>query len=225
MNDVLTVRRRRLLRAMGIDVFVRRSAADDPTAAQPAVEPVAVAAPAGPVPTSVPARRAESIAGKPAPTASAGKPAPTPSAGKPAPTASAGEPAPTAAVEWDLVALTGKAGVVVGTVASTEERRLAHGIYVALGGGGAEPTQARFVWPPEGLADRDPRAAATALAAFLRGQVERAGATCLVLLGEALAGLDVSVAVPVVRGPAARALIGDAQAKRSLWRRIATARR
>ena len=131
----------------------------------------------------------------------------------------------TTAAEWDVLALSGSGGVVAGGCASPEERRIAQGVFVALGASGREPATARFRWPPDGLADRDARSAATALAAFLRGQVERADAGCLVLLGDELAAVDVAVAVPVVRAPAARVLIGDADAKRRLWRQIATLRK
>ena len=189
---------------MGIDVFVRRSALQDaPAPEENASLALAEPAPSAQSPTASKVPRADPAARIDSPSA--------PSA--------ASQPA----VEWDLVALTGGAGVVAGSFGTPEERRLANGIYVALGGGGGEPVQARFRWPPEGLGDRDARAAATALGAFLRGQVERAGAACLVLLGEELARLEVTVAVPIVRAPAARALIGDAHGKRSLWRRIATA--
>ena len=201
MTSILAAgRRRRLLHAMGIDVFVRRGPKAVPAE-------TALAAPSSPEPRAAtkPMRRSEPSVH------------PAPAIAAPPPTAAA-----VAGPEWDLLALGGVAGVVVGRFESPEERRLANGIYVALGDLDREPVQARFQWPPDGLGERDAREAVTALTSFLRGQVERNRAGCLVLLGEDLAALDVAAAVPIVRGPAARALIGDANGKRALWRQIAT---
>jgi hypothetical protein len=141
---------------------------------------------------------------------------------------SAGSEGVTPAAQIDLVALAGSGGVVVGRFGSPEERRLAHGVYLAVAGAPDEPVTARFQWPPPAALPTGPTSGATACRAFLEGQVDRARAACLVLLGDPEAdGLPdpERVSVPVVRGPSASALRSDPALKRQLWHAIATTKR
>jgi hypothetical protein len=124
----------------------------------------------------------------------------------------------------EFVSLSGPAAVIVGVLSTADERRIAQGIYLALAGPGADPSTARFEWPPAGAAVAGAAAAESACKAFLAGQVDRAGAACLVLLGDAetdrLPDPD-RITVPVIRAPSAAALRAEPRLKRELWRAIA----
>lgn len=165
-------------------------------------------------------RRVERSAGDtPAPPEPTPLPAVAP-AESAAPARAAADDRPT---RFRLVALTGTAGVVAGSIDSPEEYRTALGVFLALAGPGVEPNRTSFEWPLPGVGTRQgtPESASRA---FLKGQVDRAGARCLVLLGEADADhlpVPERLAVPVIRGPSVQALRGDGERKRALWHEIA----
>lgn len=219
-------RRLRLLAAMGIDVWRRR------VAGSTAIAPAPTAAASAPVAASAPieapqsaARRQRSAVVERAPAAPSAPAART--SERRAPTEVLPAPSRPAAARTDrieFVALSGPAAVVVGALSTAEARRIAHGIYLALAGPGAEPATARFEWPPAGAVVAGAAAAESACKAFLAGQVDRARAACLVLLGDAVTDRlpdPDRITVPVIRAPTAAALRAEPRLKRELWRAIA----
>jgi hypothetical protein len=130
------------------------------------------------------------------------------------------------ALQIDVSALSGPGGVVVGHFASGDERRLVQGIYLATAASSEEPSVSRFQWPPPAAIHGGAGDGLTAWGAFLEGQVRRNRATCLVVLGDFghLPAPD-RVEVPIVRGPSVRELRGSPALKRQLWHAIATTKR
>lgn len=111
--------------------------------------------------------------------------------------------------------------LALGELADASDRRLAQDIVVAVAGMTATPQRAQFRWPQTQTGDSTPAAARNAYRAFLRGQIERAGAKVVLLLGrtaESLLESDATTGdVQILRFPDVRALRADPLAKKRLW--------
>jgi hypothetical protein len=191
---------RHTLAAMGIDVWVRRSRGDVEVAA-PTIQPKDARSKA-PAVAVEPRIEAKTPASSPSP----------PPAAKPA-------GAPQLRVLVDCVAAPGV--LAVGELADASDRRLAQDIVLAVAGMAAAPQRAQFRWPQTQTGDSTPAAARNAYRAFLRGQIERADAKLILLLGAAAESLLESDAalgdVQFLRFPDVRALRADPLAKKRLW--------
>jgi hypothetical protein len=111
--------------------------------------------------------------------------------------------------------------IAVGDFANPLDRRLAQDIVLAIAGMTAEMQRAQFRWPQTQTGDSTPAAARNAYRGFLRGQIERAGARRVLLLGASAEALLESEAdlgdVQILRCPDARVLRADPLAKKQLW--------
>jgi uracil-DNA glycosylase len=187
----LTDRQRRALAGIGIEVWVRR---DLPTVAA--------------VPTAAEVRtelRAEVRERTRLPDYS---------------NASAAAPAIAARLRISLECVAAAGVVVVGECANPLDRRLVNDIVLAIGGLSAQTHKAHFRWPQTQTGDASESAARNAYRAFLRGQIERANARRLLLLGATAQGLlaaEAELGPEVLRLPDVRALRGDPDAKKQLW--------
>jgi hypothetical protein len=198
MNSSVTLsdRQRRALAEMGIDVWVRRGRSNDLGAMS----------------------RAE-VAVSPAPPRPASTPAPVVDGGSLQEIAQPARAQTAPSVQLECLAAPG--AVAIGAFANPTDRRFAQDILLAIAGTGAAVQRAQFRWPQTQTGDASLAAARSAYGGFLRGQSDRAGARCLLLLGEAAqALLDPSFAVNecrVLRLRDAAALRGDAAEKKALW--------
>lgn len=203
----LTERQRRALAGMGIDVWIRRGA---PVAVTPAV----VATPSQ-VRASEPTPRAKpSLAGPVPQNTAVPAPATSPRASE-------------LKITLDCIAAGGF--VAVGECASPPDLRLAKDIVVAFAGAFsgsvAQPQKSQFRWPQTQTGDASESAARNAYRGFLRGQIERADARCLLLFGAAAHGLlehDAQLGVDTRRLPDLRTLRADPNEKRQLWLNVST---
>ena len=204
----LTDRQRRALAGMGIDVWIRR---DAPVAVTPAV-----------VVTSSQVRAPEST-----PRAKPPVPGPVPekTAVPPAPTTSLR--ASELKITLDCIAAGGF--VAVGECASPSDLQLAKDIVVAFSGDFAgtvaQPQKSQFRWPQTQTGDASESAARNAYRGFLRGQIERANARCLLLFGAIAHGLlehDAQLGVDTRRLPDLRTLRADPNEKKQLWLNVST---
>lgn len=190
---------RHALAAMGIDVWVRRGAVEAAVAST--VLPKAARSDA---PAVVGERRAET-----------GVPGPQPVA---APVA---KPATPSELRLTLDCVAAPGVLAVGELADASDRRLTQDIVLAIAGMAATPQRAQFRWPQTQTGDSTPAAARNAYRAFLRGQIERADAKVVLLLGrtaESLLETDAAIGdTQVLRFPDARALRADPLAKKRLW--------
>jgi hypothetical protein len=127
-----------------------------------------------------------------------------------------------ATVRLDCIAAPGV--VVVGDLATPSDRRIARDIVLAIAGATASVSQAEFRWPVTQTGDSGPDARASAFRGFLHGQVERAAARRLLLLGARVATLlpDRATlgAAEVLHVSDAGALRADPAAKERLWRTV-----
>lgn len=90
----------------------------------------------------------------------------------------------TAALSLTLVGLRSAGVLVIGELPLGEDRRFARDVLGAVAGAtAAEPEVVPFSWPQSSRGDQGRDAAGQALEAFLRGQVERAGVRTLVIFG------------------------------------------
>lgn len=201
----LTDRQRRALAGMGIDVWIRR---DAPLVVRPAV-----------VVTPAQVRAPEST-----PRAKASVPVPEKTAA-PAPTAS--PRASELKITLDCIAAGGF--VAVGECASPSDLLLAKDIVVAFAGAlaesGAQPQKSQFRWPQTQTGDASESAARNAYRGFLRGQIERTDARCLLLFGGAAQGLleqDAHLGVTLRRLPDLKTLRADPNEKKHLWLNVST---
>ncbi len=199
----LTDRQRRALAGMGIDVWIRRDA------------PVAVTAAVVQTPPQV--RTPE-----PTPRARPSVPGPVPEkTAAPAPTTS--PRASELKITLDCIAAGGF--VVVGECAGATDLQLAKDIVVAFAGSGAQPQRSQFRWPQTQTGDASESAARNAYRGFLRGQIERANARCLLLFGATAQGLlehDAQLGPELRRLPDLRALRADPNEKKQLWLSVST---
>jgi hypothetical protein len=190
---------RHSLAAMGIDVWVRRGAVAAAVAPTRQPQDARSRAPAVAVEPRIEAKTPASSA-SPAPVVK-------PSA------------APQLRVRVDCVAAPGV--LAVGELADASDRRLVQDIVLAVAGMAATPQRAQFRWPQTQTGDSTPAAARTAYRAFLRGQIERADANLILLLGAAAESLLESDAtlgdVQFLRFADVRALRADPLAKKRLW--------
>ncbi len=140
------------------------------------------------------------------------------------PTLRAADPATAMRIALDCVAAPGV--VVIGRFANPHDRRLAHDIALAFGGTASDLKLAEFVWPQIRTGDSSPAAARNAYRGFLRGQIERAAAHWLLLLGndaQALLGEEADIDTQhLLRLPDAAALRADPMAKKRLWLSVST---
>lgn len=197
--------RRRLLAAMGIDVWIRRR--EKPAQAS-VPEPV----------RNTPAPRAER---KSEPPTVRPLPSERPAVVAAAPTATA---AASANAVRDLTAVSGGGAVVVGAVIDAADSIVLQGVFRAAAQAGAAAQVVRFVWPQAGMSDGSAESLAVAYRGFLKGQASRAQATTVVLLGElacADGAVDAIDAVTAIVGPTPAQLRMDPAAKRTLWLTIA----
>jgi hypothetical protein len=184
---------RRVLALMGVDVWVRRGVSQPPpvVAAEPGV--VARVEP-------------ETVARvEPAPVAGP-RPIPLPQ---------------TADVRASLDCIAARGVLVIGDFANPLDRRLAQDIVLAMAGMTADLQRAQFRWPQTQTGDSTLAAARNAYRGFLRGQIERAGARQLLLLGSSADALLDSESglgeVQIYRFSDARALRADPLEKKRLW--------
>jgi hypothetical protein len=203
----LTDRQRRALAGMGIDVWIQRDAS---VAATPAV-----------VVTPSQVRAPESTA-----RAKPSVPGPMPeNTTAPAPTTS--PRASELKITLDCIAAGGF--VAVGECAGPPDLQLAKDIVVAFAGAFtgsvAQPQKSQFRWPQTQTGDASESAARNAYRGFLRGQIERANARCLLLFGAAAHGLleqDTQLGVDTRRLPDLRTLRADPNEKKQLWLNVST---
>jgi hypothetical protein len=190
---------RRVLAAMGIDVWVRRGA--------PAT-PVAAIVPSTVVRSDLPSVVVE-------PRIEAMTPAPKP------PPASALDPSASLEIRLTLDCVAAPGVLALGELADASDRQLAQDIVRAIAGMTATSQRAQFRWPQTQTGDSTPTAARNAYRAFLRGQCERADAKLILLLGRAAESLLESEAtigdIEILRFPDIRALRADPLAKKRLW--------
>lgn len=192
---------------MGIDVWIRRDA------------PVAVTAAVVETPPQV--RTSKST-----PRARHSAPAPVPERiTAPAPTTS--PRATELKITLDCVVAGGF--VVVGECTSPTDLQLAKDIVVAFAGAfagsGAQPQRSQFRWPQTQTGDASESAARNAYRGFLRGQIERANARCILLFGATAHGLlehDAQLGPELRRLPDLRALRADPNEKKRLWLSVST---
>jgi hypothetical protein len=121
-------------------------------------------------------------------------------------------------VSLDCIAAPGI--VVIGDFANAFDQRLAQDVLLAIAGVNAKPQKAQFRWPQTQTGDSGIGAARNAYQGFLRGQIERANAQLLLLLGANAASLlnqDTKLAPETLRLPDVRALRADPNAKKQLW--------
>jgi hypothetical protein len=158
-----------------------------------------------------------------------------PDNGLPAPEPGAAPMAPAEPETFTLDLLGFRSGpvLVIGTLPLAEDRRLARDVLAAACGGSVDDAaQAPFKWPQSSRGARDAAAAATALDAFLRGQVERAAVRVIVVLGRTVRALlfpEVEDETCVDFAGARCALTASAeelrasgQCKRRLWHTLLT---
>ena len=111
--------------------------------------------------------------------------------------------------------------VLVGELGNPLDRQLAQDIVHAIAGMTVDVQRAQFRWPQTQTGDATPAAARNAYRGFLRGQLERASARSLLLLGAGAAALADDVSnfgdVVLLALPDARALRADPVAKKRLW--------
>ena len=111
--------------------------------------------------------------------------------------------------------------VIVGRLTNPLDRRMARDIVLTVAGARADVQRAQFRWPLTQTGDASAAAAGNAYRGFLRGQLERAHARWLLLLGASSSALlDPVVAVgdaTLLRLPEASALRADPIAKQRLW--------
>lgn len=195
----LTNAQRHALAAMGIDVWVRRSAVETAVAS--------IVPPKGTRPDAPAVRVAPRIEAE---TRAPGLP--------PAPVA---QPAAAPELRLTLDCVAGPGVLAIGELDDASDRRLAQDIVLAITGMAATPQRAQFRWPQTQTGDSTPAAARNAYRAFLRGQIERADAKVVLLLGRAAESLlqsDVAIGdIQFLRFPDARALRADPLAKKRLW--------
>jgi hypothetical protein len=191
---------RRVLAAMGIDVWVRRGVPATPVAA--IVPPKIVRSES---PAVVFDRRIEAVA-----------PAP-----KAPPAAALLDPSASTELRLTLDCVAAPGVLALGEFADASDRRLAQDIVLAIAGMTAASQRAQFRWPQTQTGDSTPTAARNAYRAFLRGQCERADAKLVLLLGRAAESLLESEAtigdIEILRFPDTRALRADPLAKKRLW--------
>jgi hypothetical protein len=195
----LSNEQRHALAAMGIDVWVRRGAVE------PAIVPIVPAAVARvAAPVVAVERRIDTEARVPN--------------SPPAPAVKSSA-VPELRLLLDCIAAPGV--LALGELADALDGRLVQDIVVALAGVTATTQRAQFRWPQTQTGDSTPAAASNAYRAFLRGQIERAGAKVVLLLGRAAESLLESDAmigdVQVLRFADVRALRADPLAKKRLW--------
>jgi hypothetical protein len=121
-------------------------------------------------------------------------------------------------VSLDCIAAIGI--VVVGEFANPLDQRFAQDVLLAIAGMDAKPQKAQFRWPQTQTGDSSLGAARNAYRGFLRGQIERANARWLLLLGAHAASLlnpDAKLEPETLKLPDVRALRADPNAKRQLW--------
>ncbi len=121
-------------------------------------------------------------------------------------------------VSLECIAATGI--VVIGDFANALDQRLALDILLAIAGVNATPQRAQFRWPQTQTGDSGVGAARNAYRGFLQGQIERANAQLLLLLGANAASLltqDTNLAPETLQLPDVRALRADPNAKKQLW--------
>lgn len=206
---MLSNAQRRALAQMGIDVWVRRAV---PVSGTPTVVAVVPSPLPGPRPILTPT---------PTPTRS---PAPTRPAAAAPPGVSEQPVAPrlgTAELRVLLDCIAAPGVVLVGELGNPLDRRLAQDIVQAIAGMTVEVQGAQFRWPQTQTGDATPAAARNAYRGFLRGQLERASARSLLLLGAGAAALTDQETnfgdVVLLALPDARALRADPVAKKRLW--------
>lgn len=201
----LTDRQRRALAGMGIDVWIRRDA-------RLVVTPAVVA-------TTSQVRAPEST-----PRTTTSVPMPEKTAA-PAPTAS-----PRASeLKMTLDCIAAGGFVAVGECPSPPDLQLAKDIVVAFAvafaESGAQPQKSQFRWPQTQTGDASESAARNAYRGFLRGQIERTNARCLLLFGAAAQGLleqDAQFGVTLQRLPDLKTLRADPNEKKQLWLNVST---
>ncbi len=192
----LTDRQRRALAGMGIDVWVRREAA-----------PVVDVLVTPPLATAVEMKR-EQKRDQTVRAPERTSPAPAPAV------AAANE----LRITLDCIACGGV--VVVGECGSPPDRQLAKDIALALAPPSAQPQKSQFRWPQTQTGDATEAAARNAFRGFLRGQIERATARWVLLLGPTATGLvdhDAQLGPETLRLPDLRALRADPNEKKRLW--------
>ena len=131
------------------------------------------------------------------------------------------QPRTLAAAAVQLECLAAPGAVVVGAFASAADRRFVQDILLTLAGMSAAVARTQFRWPQTQTTDQSVAAARSAYAGFLRGQLDRAGARCLLLFGAAALKLyDASMAgseCSVLCVDDVAVLRGDSIAKKALW--------
>ena len=199
----LSNEQRRVLAEMGLDVWIRRGVVKASSVA--AARPLDV--PRGELPAIV-ERRAEPQTSSAARTSAAR-------------TSVAGTSAATADLQVALECIAAAGVVAIGEFSNPLDRRLAHDIVLAIVGATAEAQRSAFRWPQTVMGDSTPAAARSAYRGFLRGQIERAEARLLLLLGpgaELLFDAEFDAAgVEVLRCADVPALRADPLAKKRLW--------
>ena len=134
----------------------------------------------------------------------------------------------------ELLGLRCASALVMGELPLPEDRRIARDVLGTLVGfTEEESTQTPFHWPQSSRGEQGREAAANALEAFIRGQVERAGVRVIVLFGETPRQLllpDVGAGEQRVEFLDAQCVLtvsteqlrNSAERKRSLWQCILT---
>ena len=129
-------------------------------------------------------------------------------------------PAAMAELRINLDCVTAEGVVVIGECANPLDLRLAHDIVLAIAGMTTHAHKSQFRWPQTQTGDSSTSAARNAYRAFLRGQIERANARYLLLLGasaQLLVDPDAKLGPATMQLPDIRALRGDRDAKKQLW--------
>ena len=143
-------------------------------------------------------------------------------------------PAPVGGFSLELLGFRCAGVLVIGELPLRQDKRVARDVLGALVGfTGEESTQTPFHWPQSSRGEQGREAAISALEAFIRGQVERAGVRVIVLFGETLRQLllpDVEAGDQQVEFLDAQCVLtgsteqlrNSAERKRSLWQCILT---
>jgi len=134
----------------------------------------------------------------------------------------------------ELLGLRCARALVIGELPLPEDRRIARDVLGTLNGFTEEESvQTPFHWPQSSRGEQGREAATSALEAFIRGQVERAGVHVIVLFGETLRqllfpGLEARdqrvqfLDAQCVLTGSTEQLRNSAERKRSLWQCILT---
>ncbi len=193
----LSAFQRHALAGMGVDVWVRRGIA------KPSV---AVAAVPRADRVSAPVERRPDPVSAPIPTTA---------------TAIARQVSETSVLRLVLECVAATGVVAIGQFDDPSDHRLAQDVALAIAGANAQTQHAQFRWPQTQTGDSTLAAARNAYRAFLRGQIERAGARMVLLFGAATESLldsdSMLSEIEVFRFSDLHALRADPLAKKRLW--------